>query len=99
MALINYVDKQGMTALIWASKEGHIDVVRLLLNTSQVDINKGRKRDGATALMLASYNGHVEVVEILLGQDNIDVARRSTSEEDHLAQRRWTAVKHIIGKY
>ena len=80
--LINYVDKQGMTALIWASKEGHIDIVRLLLNTSQVDLNRGRKRDGATALMLASYNGHVKVVEILLRQDNIDVVRRTTSEED-----------------
>ena len=79
---IDIDDKQGMTALIWASKNGYLHIVRSLLNTSQDDINKERRSDGATALMLASYNGHTEVVEILLSQDNIEIAKRTTSKGD-----------------
>ena len=69
--IVNFPDKQGMTAFIWASKEGYLAIVELLLNTSHVEINKERRIDGATALMLASYNGHTEVVEILLRQESI----------------------------
>ena len=80
--IIDYSDERGMTALIWASKNGYLEIVRLLLNTSQADINMERKSDGATALMLASYNRHTEVVEILLNQKNIDIGKKTTSKGD-----------------
>ena len=76
----DFSDKRGMTALIWASKYGHNEVVKLLLNSSRVDINKKRKSDGATALILASYNGHEDVVEILLAQSEIETAIRTSPE-------------------
>ena len=58
----DFVDGHGMTATIWASKNGDLDIVRLFLNTFLVDVNKERKSDGATALILASYNGYSDVV-------------------------------------
>ena len=52
------------TALMLASTNGHLEVVRLLLQS-------GAYKDLAmthaeTALMLASTNGHLEVVRLLL---------------------------------
>ena len=76
--LINFEDKLGMTALLWASKEGYPEIVELLINNSRVDINKERNIDGATALMLASYNGHTNVVDILLDQYDIGIAKITT---------------------
>ena len=80
---INFDDKRGMTALIWASKNGHLEIVRTFLNTSLVDINKERKIDRATALMLACYNGHSDVVDILLNQTNIALDMRTSSKADN----------------
>lgn len=48
---INKIDKDGNTALIFGSKYGHLDVVKLLLKE---DANQSIKNnDGMTALMLA----------------------------------------------
>ena len=79
---IDFVDKRGMSALHWASKFGHLDVVKHLLSSPKIDINKERKGDGATALKLASYNGNSEVVAILLNHTNIDFDKRTTSSGD-----------------
>ena len=47
-----------------ASHNGHLDVVRLLLeNGATVD---SRADDGWTSLMAASQNGHLDVVRLLL---------------------------------
>ena len=56
--------KNGGTALMLASKNGHYQVVELLLE-EQSDVNYQRQ-DEATALMLASQDGHYQVVELLL---------------------------------
>jgi len=53
------------TALMVASQNGHIEIVRLLLsNISEIDINKANN-DGLTALVLAKQEGHVEIVALL----------------------------------
>ena len=59
-----------MTAVIIASKSGHLDVARLL-------VQAGADKDcadlsGRTALMFASENGHWEVARFLVeaGADN-----------------------------
>ena len=77
---VDSLDDWGMTALMWASKNGYFDIVRILLNTSEVDINKKRRSDSATALMLASYNGHKYIVEILLSHEDVDLSSRTTSK-------------------
>ena len=48
-----------------AAQNGHIDIVRSLLNVTRFDINKTYKF-GATALYIASSKGQTDVVELLL---------------------------------
>ena len=47
-AQVNHQDQYGMTALLWASINGHADVVGRLLAQEGVDVNQGDD-DGATA--------------------------------------------------
>jgi ankyrin repeat protein len=49
-----------------ASQNGHIEVVRALLDKG-ADVSSERD-DGATALAMASQSGHPDVVQVLLGQ-------------------------------
>ena len=53
----------GHTALIWASKRGHLNIVKLLLEAG-ADVNE-LTNIGMTALMWAKIFGHKEI-EILL---------------------------------
>jgi ankyrin repeat protein len=63
---VNAKNKDGLTALMWASNEayGHVEVVRALL-AAKADVN-AKNNDGETALMWASANGNIEVVRALL---------------------------------
>jgi ankyrin repeat protein len=54
----------GETALMLASREGHLEVVRALF-AARADVNT-KDDDGGTALMYASQEGHLEVVRALL---------------------------------
>lgn len=65
---INLADSSGVTALMWASELGHLEVVKLLLLGQGADMNAQGGEYG-NALQAASYGGHVEVVKLLL--DNI----------------------------
>ena len=57
-------DSGGQTALHWASKRSHLDLIRILISTgAYVD---ARDSEGQTPLHLASRKGHVEVVKVLL---------------------------------
>ena len=64
---INIQNNNGGTALMFASANGHHQVVELLLSKDP-DINI-QNNDGWTALMIASINGHHQVVELLLSKD------------------------------
>ncbi len=62
---INKSAADGLTALMLASQNGHVDVVQLLLAREGVEVNKTGP-DGLTALMVASQDELVEVVRLLL---------------------------------
>ncbi|KAI2497240.1 serine/threonine kinase [Fragilaria crotonensis] len=66
-------DSDGATALYVASQNGHLEVVRELLQIDDVDVNLRSTDDGSTALYIASNEGHVDVVRALLQHDNVDV--------------------------
>ena len=65
-ANVNAKDRNGITALMAASLEGHREVVALLLARG-AEIN-ARTKDGETALIYASINGDKEVVALLLAK-------------------------------
>lgn len=55
------------TALIWASKEGHTQLVKTLLAAGvEVDYCLDSDDDGTTALMWAAAKGHTDIVKLLL---------------------------------
>ena len=85
---VNEVTDIGWTALLLASRRGHIDVVEALLPAVAVDTPG---MHGNTALMEASKKGHLAVVELLLaagavvGVRNVanDTALMFASEQGH----------------
>ena len=73
-------------AIRWASENGHVEVVKILLSDKRVDPTAGDNR----AIQWASGNGHVEVVKILLSDKRVDptadnnLAIRRASEKGHV---------------
>ena len=59
-------ETDGGTALVWASRNGHTEIVYHLLSKG-ADI-EARGNDGGTALVWASRNGHAEIVYHLLSK-------------------------------
>jgi ankyrin repeat protein len=74
-ANVNSQQGDGITALFFASQEGHLEVVLALLQHNEVDVNLTRDT-GATALYTASQNGHVDIVQALLQHGKVDVNLR-----------------------
>jgi ankyrin repeat protein len=61
-------------------EEGHAAVVKLLLETSQVDIDS-KDKDGQTPLLWAARKGHEEIVKLLLATGRAKVESKSTNGE------------------
>ena len=63
------VNKQGgNTALHYAAREGHQEIVELLLEGGGVDIDHVSGGDGTSALLIATINGHFTLAMWLLDQ-------------------------------
>ncbi len=71
-ALLLAQDKDHMTALHWASRNGHVLVVEVLLKAcgSNKELKgallQAKDKDHMTALNWARYHGHVHVEDALL---------------------------------
>jgi len=59
------VPKKGITALEWAARMGHTEVVKALLDNN-ANVNVRRPADDVTPLYIAAQKGHREVVKLLL---------------------------------
>ena len=55
----------GLTALMFAAREGHLDVVRELV-TAGADVNKPSGADNMSALIMAIVNGRLDIAKLLL---------------------------------
>jgi ankyrin repeat protein len=62
---VNARRDDGLTALMWASQIGHLEISRELCLRG-ANVNAAKTDNGVTALHLASYHGHLEVVRLLL---------------------------------
>src|SRR5687768_15300647 len=51
-------------AIRYACKNGHTDIVKMLLNDTRVDHNY--------AIRVACYNGHIDIVKLLLADTRVD---------------------------
>ena len=69
---VNSKDIAGCTPLSIALSEGHMAVVRVLLDTGQVDVNS-QNNSGRTPLSFAILGGYTAVVEVLLGAEHVDI--------------------------
>jgi len=67
---INEGDSLGFTPLAWASRNGHEEVVKILVGREEVSPDKPDWR-GQTPLSHAAGRGHVGVVEILLRREEV----------------------------
>ena len=67
---VNARNEDGETALMQASENGHIEIVKALLKVEEVNVN-ARNEDGETALMLAYKSGHTEIVKTLVKAKSI----------------------------
>ena len=55
----------GMTPLLYAARQGHVDVARALLNAG-VDVNQRKGGDNASALLVATVNGQFDLAAMLI---------------------------------
>eukprot|EP00435_Cladocopium_sp_Y103_P052723 s418_g16.t1 len=67
-ASVDFADKKsGRTALHWASRQGHLEVVQWLLAEHQIPVDV-RTKDDTTPFQLAAWGGHVPLCAWLLSQ-------------------------------
>mmetsp|Transcript_22627 Transcript_22627/g.31546 ORF Transcript_22627/g.31546 Transcript_22627/m.31546 type:complete len:172 (+) Transcript_22627:295-810(+) len=59
------LNTSGYTPLHYASREGHVNIVRLLLN-SGVQVDASTRAGSATPLHRAAFTGHSDVLVLLL---------------------------------
>ena len=69
---LNQRDGLGMTPLIWATRYGREEVVRLLLRKGNIQPDQQDWYNGRTALSWAAENGHEGVVRLFLGRQLVN---------------------------
>lgn len=55
----------GMTALLFAARQGYADVAAVLLDAG-VDVNQQKQGDGVSAMLAATVNGHFDLAKSLM---------------------------------
>ncbi|KAF2998785.1 Ankyrin repeat domain-containing protein 60 [Penicillium rubens] len=86
---VNHKDWSGLTALMYASIKGNLQVIELLLKDINVNVNlfDNSKR---TALWYAAAGGHLKVVRLLITNCDIEIhmADKSNSTAEDVAYSR-----------
>jgi len=67
----------SLTAIGWASDNGHRDVVKYLLGKG-ADPNKGRLDNNETILLFAACKGYTDVLDLLLNETNVNINKPRT---------------------
>ncbi|XP_037030732.1 uncharacterized protein LOC119070484 [Bradysia coprophila] len=97
-------DVNGQTALNIAARNGHLEIVQLLLSLKptssdpkfkQVDVNHA-DRDGWTPLRSASWGGHTEVVKLLIDQPFCAIDLADKEERTALRAAAWSGHEDIL---
>ena len=71
---INAENKRGMTSIYLASLKGHLEAVKVLVNNSGLEVNKGMVKDGSTPFSIASEKGHFLIMKTFIRHKNTDLS-------------------------
>lgn len=95
---VNACNEHGVTALMRAAQNGHVRIVRALLQNG-ADANI-KRNDKFTALALAAFFGHTEIVRTLMeyGADSRASTRNGTSPQMWATARTFNAVVKSLQK-
>ena len=77
---VNANDCMGMTALSWAAKRGHEEVVNILLEREGINPDQADTNYGRTSLSWAAKNGHEGVVKMLLEREGVNPDLAATKD-------------------
>ena len=94
----NAADEDNFTVLMIASRQGHLDIVKILLDAG-VNLRAVDNTNGFTALIWAAEGGHPEVVQILLSAGaKLNAASSTGKTALHMAawQGRLAATKALL---
>ena len=94
----NAADKDNFTVLMMASRQGHLDIVKILLDAG-VNLRAVDNINGFTALIWAAEGGHPEVAQILLSAGaKLNAASSTGKTALHMAawQGRLAATKALL---
>jgi len=100
--LANNLDIQnenGITALMFASRNGNIEMVNKLINFgANLDIQNHR---GETALMDAILNGHAQIMlDLIRSGANVNiVSNNNMTAIDHYNQTNYIAIGNVINPF
>jgi len=93
---INGTNPGGLTTLNIACFNGFVEIVKLLLGSPDIDVNKPNKKN-STPLIEAVRKGKVEIVRLLLKHPRIDLEHRCSFGGDALASSvRFPDVKALL---
>lgn len=97
-------DECGQTALNIAARNGHFEIVELLLSlnytkdgkhVNRVNVNHA-DRDGWTPLRSASWGGHTEVVKLLIKHPDIQIDLADKEQRTALRAAAWSGHEDIL---
>jgi ankyrin repeat protein len=83
MVNVNHYDDNRNTAIIYASCNDHLGIVKDLLKQKDIDVNF-QEIEGWTSLMYASLNGNIHIVRELLKHKDINLNLQNTNGETAL---------------
>jgi len=72
---VNATDSDERTALAWAARRGHEEVVRMLLERGGVNLHHVSTNNERTPLLLAAQGGHEGIVKMLLEREDVNLNR------------------------
>ena len=73
-------NERGRTPIYLASWMNHLRVVEVLLNGTNIDVNRGNTIDGSTPFSIASKEGHFKIMEKLIIHNKISEGKGWNSD-------------------
>jgi len=83
---VRATDSCGNTAIAWAARRGHEEVVGILLGRNDVNPNTVDTISGQTPLLWAAGNGHEGVVRVLLKRNGVNPNNLAPNVAKHLSR-------------